>query len=320
MIRALFNHIVHSRDLEPLGLIPKSSTGPPPPSTASTARLFFEGFDEGHAVQYFYEPFLQAFDPELRKELGVWYTPPKSSLPGRARRRRPALRTRLADGLADPQVVVLDPCCGTGAYLCAVLRRIPTLHDKGGDALAAHDLKAPPCARLRLRNPARPLRHRPPAARPRTRNPRRAPRRPPNPPERAGVYLTNALTGWEPPKDPKRICSFPELMPRNATPPNKVKAEAPILVILGNPPYNAFAGVSPEEEERPRRTLQKRDSFPIGASRKFNLDDLYVRFFRLAEKRIAEHGGRGVVSFISNFSYLGDPVLRRDAPKPRGAF
>jgi hypothetical protein len=36
---------------------------------------FFARFEEGQAVQYFYEPFLEAFDPELRKELGVWYTP-----------------------------------------------------------------------------------------------------------------------------------------------------------------------------------------------------------------------------------------------------
>jgi len=28
-------------------------------------------------IVYFYEPFLEAFDPELRKELGVWYTPPE---------------------------------------------------------------------------------------------------------------------------------------------------------------------------------------------------------------------------------------------------
>ena len=41
--------------------------------------------------------------------------------------------------------------------------------------------------------------------------------------------------------------------------------------------------------------------------KKFNLDDLYVRFFRLAERRIAEMSGKGVVSFISNFSYLSDP-------------
>jgi hypothetical protein len=38
---------------------------------------FFNKFQESHAVQYFYEPFLEAFDPELRKELGVWYTPPE---------------------------------------------------------------------------------------------------------------------------------------------------------------------------------------------------------------------------------------------------
>ena len=38
---------------------------------------FFAPFAEDEAVQYFYEPFLEAFDPELRKQLGVWYTPPE---------------------------------------------------------------------------------------------------------------------------------------------------------------------------------------------------------------------------------------------------
>ena len=36
---------------------------------------FFDSFDAGEAVPYFYEPFLEAFDPDLRKQLGVWYTP-----------------------------------------------------------------------------------------------------------------------------------------------------------------------------------------------------------------------------------------------------
>lgn len=40
---------------------------------------------------------------------------------------------------------------------------------------------------------------------------------------------------------------------------------------------------------------------------KINLDELYVRFFRLAERRVAEKTGRGVVCFITNFSYLRDP-------------
>ncbi len=41
--------------------------------------------------------------------------------------------------------------------------------------------------------------------------------------------------------------------------------------------------------------------------KKFNLDELYVRFFRLAERCISENTGKGVVCYISNFSYLGDP-------------
>ncbi len=38
--------------------------------------------------------------------------------------------------------------------------------------------------------------------------------------------------------------------------------------------------------------------------KKYNLDDLFVRFFRIAERRIAERTGKGVVCYISNFSWL----------------
>ncbi|WP_220575060.1 hypothetical protein, partial [Pseudomonas aeruginosa] len=37
------------------------------------AKEFLKRFEEGRAVQYFYEPFLEAFDPKLRKQFGVWY-------------------------------------------------------------------------------------------------------------------------------------------------------------------------------------------------------------------------------------------------------
>ena len=58
--------------------------------------------------------------------------------------------------------------------------------------------------------------------------------------ERVGVYLTNSLTGWEPPKGAKLKLPYPEMeAERDAA--DKVKREAPILVIMGNPPYNAFA-------------------------------------------------------------------------------
>jgi hypothetical protein len=106
-------------------------------------RSFFDKFQESHAVQYFYEPFLQAFDPELRKELGVWYTPPEI-VKYMVERVDTVLREelKLLNGLADKNVYVLDPCCGTGSYLVEVLDRIHrTLKERGEDALTASDLK-----------------------------------------------------------------------------------------------------------------------------------------------------------------------------------
>jgi predicted helicase len=198
-------------------------------------------------------------------------------------------------------VYVLDPCCGTGAYLVEVLKRIAaTLQEKGGDALLGSDLKRAAMERvfgfeilpapfvvahlqlgLLLQSLEVPLAE--------TKN------------ERVGVYLTNALTGWEPPKEPKQHLLFPELEEeRDAA--EKVKREVPILVILGNPPYNGFADVAVNEERDLSNAYRttKRAPAPQGQG----LNDLYVRFFRMAERRIVEKTGVGVVCFISNYSWL----------------
>jgi SAM-dependent methyltransferase len=311
MIRALFEQVATPTKLGPLGLVEVLDwTG------AALNRVdrisFFAEFEEGHAVQYFYEPFLKAFDPDLRKELGVWYTPPEI-VRYMVARVDTVLRQELdlPDGLAEPNVYVLDPCCGTGTYLVEVLHRIgETFKAKGGDALAAHDVKRAAMERvfgfeilpapfvvahlqlgLLLQNLGVPLAE--------ANN------------ERPGVYLTNALTGWEPLDKEKEkafqamLTGFPELREERDH-AQDVKQKVPILVILGNPPYNAFAGTSPEEEQGLVEPY-KEGLISKWGIKKFNLDDLYVRFFRLAERRIAEQTGRGIVAFISNFSYLGGP-------------
>ena len=75
-----------------------------------------------------------------------------------------------------------------------------------------------------------------------------------------------------------------------------------MLVILGNPPYNGFAGMAVDEERELSEAYRtvKEVRKPEGQG----LNDLYVRFFRMAERRIAEKTGRGVVCFISNYSWL----------------
>jgi len=279
---------------------------------------FFRKFEEEHAVLYFYEPFLKAYDPDLRKKYGVWYTPPEI-VKYQVARVDTVLREELGvpDGLADPIVYVLDPCCGTGAYVVEVLRKIhETLQKKGANALTAQRLKETLKRIYGFEILPAPLSDN----------------------ERARVYLTNALTGWELAEKPE--IAFPEFQAeREAS--DTVKCQAPILVVLGNPPYNAFAGISPAEEEglvedykgvywiekvskrktkktaplkRIRRyRLSDAESEGGWGVKKFNLDELYVRFFRIAERRIVKTG-RGVVSYISSFSYLGAPsfaLMRR---------
>jgi hypothetical protein len=305
VIRVLFEQVATPSKLGPLGLVEVLDW-----AAAALGRVdeaaFFKSFDEGHAVQYFYEPFLDAFDPALRKDLGVWYTP-EEIVAYQVARVDAVLREELniPDGLADPNVYVLDPCCGTGAYLRFVLAKIEeTLRAKGGDALVANDLKRAAMDRvfgfeilpapfviahlqlgLLLHNAGAPLSE--------------------AKSERVGVYLTNALVGWEPPTHEKAPLIFSE-MEEERDAADKVKRETPILVVLGNPPYNAYSGTSPEEEKGLVESY-KAGLVKDWGIKKFNLDDLYVRFFRIAEKRITEGTGRGIVSFISNFSYISDP-------------
>jgi predicted helicase len=157
--------------------------------------------------------------------LGVWFTPPEI-VRYMVERVDTVLREELElpDGLADPNVYVLDPCAGTGSYLVEVLKRIAaTLQENGGDALVAHDLKDAAMNRvfgfeilpapfvvshlqlgLLLQTFGAPLDG--------------------QGQERVGVYLTNALTGWEP-LDPEKekafqamLTGFPELLDERATP------------------------------------------------------------------------------------------------------
>src|ERR1700722_2360537 len=118
----------------------------------------------------------------------------------------------MADGLTNQRVYVLDPCCGTGSYMVEVLRRIEkTLTDKGKNALIANAVKKAAMERvfgfeimpapyviahlqigIALRHIGAPFAE--------------------EENERAGVYLTNALTGWEPPTGAKQhIFAFPQL-------------------------------------------------------------------------------------------------------------
>ena len=302
VLRALFQQLADPGRLKPLGLVEVLDW-----TSAALDRVdrtaFFSTFNEGEAVPYFYEPFLEAFDPVLRKQLGVWYTPTEVVRYMVARVDK-ALKDDLGipSGLAAENVYVLDPCCGTGAYLAEVLRRIAdNLREQGLGALTGSGVRRAARERvfgfeimpapfvvahlqvgLTMENLGAPLAE--------------------DGSERAGVFLTNALTGWEP--HTTKPLPFPELEEERDL-AEAVKQDTPILVVMGNPPYNGFAGMAVDEErelsEAYRTTEHVRK--PEGQG----LNDPYVRFFRMAERRIAEKTGQGVVCFISNYSWLEKP-------------
>ena len=305
VMRALFQQISDPGKLQSLGLVEVLDW-----TAAALDRVdreaFFAKFNEGEAVPYFYEPFLKAFDPALRKQLGVWYTPAEVVRYMVARVDR-ALKDDLGieDGLAADNVYVLDPCCGTGAYIAETLKRIAAnLQSKGLGALTGARIKQAATQRvfgfeimpapfavahlqvgLTMQTLGAPLSD--------------------DGNERAGVFLTNALTGWEPMT--QKPLPFPELEEERDR-ADQVKRDTPVLVILGNPPYNGRAGrafgdsiiVAQERELSEAYQATKNVRRPEGPGR----NDLYIRFFRMAERRIAEKTGQGIVCFISNYSWL----------------
>lgn len=295
MVATLFEELVKASNLKSLELESLVTLAAEMLNRVKTED-FFTKWDGAGAIQYFYEPFLERFDPILRKELGVYYTPPEI-VQYMVERVHRVLKSELGikKGLADEQVMILDPCCGTGAFVLETLRVIGAELEKNVPAnRVAGKLKTAALERVfgfeilpapfvvahhgvsdLLKSYKATLKE----------------------DERAPIYLTNSLTGWAAtPETP----TFP--YPGFKTEfdaAQKVKRQEKILVILGNPPYDAFAKI---EEDPDLISPYKKGLFnEWGISRNY-LQDLYVRFFRIAERKL-NSGDKGVLCFISNHSW-----------------
>jgi len=121
--------------------------------------------------------------------------------------------------------------------------------------------------------------------------------------ERLRVYLTNSLTGWLTDEAPTGLTLFPELA-QELHDASVVKRREPVLVILGNPPYQGYSSAESDEEKSMMRPWIE-SLWPVWGLRKHRMNDLYVRFWRVSIEKIAEMTGRGVVSFITNRKWLG---------------
>jgi len=281
---------------------------------AWTDRSAFAAQFDGDAIQYFYEPFLAAFDQGLRGSLGVWYTP-REVADYQVARVDHHLKHDLGleAGLADPTVYILDPATGTGTYLAAALRRIHQTHlDNGEDERTAVartrdaaltrviGFEVLPAAFIICHLHIARMLQRLGAAELATT-------------DRLRIYLTNSLTGWSSSDVPVGNTLFPELEEelRGAS---AVKHIDPVLVVLGNPPYQGGSSAETAEEKQMIAPWIS-PLWPEWRVRKHRLNDLYVRFWRVALQRIVATTGRGVVSYITNRKWLAGrsyPVMREN--------
>ena len=290
----------------------------------------------GHAEDpwlYFYEQFLGAYDPKLRKNRGVYFTPVEV-VRAQVRLAGELLRTHFNKQLAfaDDDVVVLDPAVGTGTYPLAVLEHAAeAVQQRLGpgavagklrglaDRLHAFELLVGPysVAHLRLSQRLKELGIT-------DKTPK--------------VYLTDTL---ESPYHPPDFTAG--LLQARLTEERKralqVKKDLRVLVCLGNPPYDREQKDPNEDTSFHKGGWVRYGDGGEGAAlpiledflapvRKAgqgghlkNLYNDYVYFWRWALWKVLDSSeDAGIVTFITASSYLRGPGFAGMRQKMREAF
>lgn len=266
-------------------------------------------------VIHFYEDFLKEYDPDLRKKLGAYYTPqPVVQFIVRSVDHTLKKDFGLSGGLADTsknkdgihKVQVLDPACGTGTFISAVIRNIYIPFKKNRQegrwpAYVHHDLlpriygfelmmASYTIAHLKLGIAFRQTGfwdfHR-----------------------RLGIYLTNSL---EEAALQQELFGFglANSIAEESKEAAAIKNDKPIMVVMGNPPYS----VSSSNKSKWIEDLMKEYKKNLDSEKNIQpLSDDYIKFIRFAEHFI-EKNGSGIVAMITNNSFL-DGIIHRQMRK-----
>ena len=300
-------------------------------------------------ILHFYETFLAAYDPALRERRGVYYTP-EPVVSYIVRSVDGLLRERFGcpEGLADyssvtyktlehaggeertverqsHRVLVLDPACGTGSFLYAVVDHIREHYRSGGNAgmwdgyvkdhllprLFGFELLMAPYAmahlKLGMQLAGQDL---PPDDRDDWAYDFASSRK--RGTERLGVYLTNSLEEAEmqvPLSGPYRIITD------EANSAAQIKRDMPIMVVLGNPPYSGHSANASRKDGKLTwigeliEDYKQVDGRGLGERNTKWLQDDYVKFIRFGQQRI-HRTGAGILAFVTNHGYLDNPTFR----------
>ena len=296
--------------------------------------------NESDPFFHFYEEFLAEYDPELRKAKGVWYTPqPVVSFIVRSVDQLLISEFGLKRGLADSskitvkekttlqdgrtkdgkklaaveyhRVQILDPAVGSGTFLVEVLRQIyAKFKNQRGLWTSYVDehliqringfevLMAPyVIAHLKfssflMETGYTESKHW----------------------QRINIFLTNSL---EPHQDEIRDLFMYELNQESAE-ANAVKENKPIMVMLGNPPYNGSSQNKNAYIERlmldykqEPNSKESKEKATLNEKNSKWLNDDYVKFIRIAQEYIVKSNHKdGLIGFITPHGFIDNPTFR----------
>jgi hypothetical protein len=271
-------------------------------------------------IIHFYETFLSEYDPKLRKSRGVWYTPaPVVNFIVRAVDDILKTEFDLPQGLANNskikvkvnaqgqdkvieqevhKVQILDPATGTGTFLAEVIKHInkkftgqqgiwsnyvethllPRLN--GFELLMASYAMAHLQLDLLLTETGyRPTKD-----------------------QRFRVYLTNSLEE----SHPDTGTLFANWLSTEANEANRIKRDAPVMCVIGNPPYAVNSTNKNDWIENLIGDFKK----DLNEKSYNSLSDDYVKFIRYGQYHI-EKNGSGILAYITNNSFIDGIVFRQ---------
>lgn len=267
---------------------------------------------------YFYEHFLETYDNSLRKKTGSYYTPPEvvRTMVRLVDEALKSQRYAVPAGLASPSVTLADPAVGTGTFVLGALRQIAESveADQGAGAvpaaieaaigrIMAFELQLGPFAVAQLRIVAEltELIGTPP---------------------RGQLRMFVADTLSNPYVEEEKIPGFAEQVADSRKAANRIKRDAPITVVIGNPPYKdkakgkggwVEAGGRNSPRSPPLNDWMPPPEWGVGAHSR-HLYNLYVYFWRWATWKVFDHhanSNTGMVCFITAAGFLAGPGFQK---------
>jgi predicted helicase len=287
---------------------------------ASIMKNFGKSTKQEDPVVHFYETFLGAYNPALRKARGVWYTPqPVVNFIVRAVDDILKTEFDLPEGLADSskkkikvnyqgkqiekevhKVQILDPATGTGTFLAETIKHIHKKYEgmQGIWSKYVEDDLIPRVNGFELLMASYAMAHL------KLDMLLTETGYVPTKDQRLRVFLTNSLE--EPHPDSGTL--WGNLLSDEADQANEIKRDTPVMCVIGNPPYSGISSNNGKWISDLIDDYKYVDGIHIN-ERKHWLNDDYVKFLRYGQHYI-EKNGQGVLAFINPHGFLDNPTFR----------